>query len=138
MSIPPFGTGVHQGFRCTRCQETPAMTASPLLPAPAPDGPDAESHLHEPAIAAQATTPSAARLSRYRMHADRPGLRLRAGEVILGVPYALAEATMVMPVRCESDGHNPATLLSPEELEDLGPTDQLLGPCSWGKAGVRP
>jgi hypothetical protein len=72
------------------------------------------------------------------MHADRPGLRLRAGEVILGVPYALAESTMVMPVRCEIDGHNPATLLSPEELEDLGPTDQLLGPCSWGKAGLRP
>lgn len=112
------------------------MTASPLLPAP--EGPEAESHPHEPAIPAQSTTPSTTRLSRYRMHTDRPGLRLRAGEVILGVPYALAGATMVMPVRCESDGHNPATLLSPEELEDLGPTDQLLGPCSWGKAGVRP
>ena len=112
------------------------MTVSPLLPAP--DGPDAERHPHEPAIAAQSTTPGAARLSRYRMHTDRPGLRLGAGEVVLGVPCALAEATMVMPVRCESDGHNPGALLSPEELEDLGPTDQLLGPCSWGKAGVRP
>lgn len=108
------------------------MTASPLLPAP--DGPDAESHPPRP----NAATRGAARLSRYRMHTDRPGLRLRAGEVMLGVPYALAGATMVMPVRCESDGHNPGALLSTEELEDLGPTDHLLGPCSWGKAGVRP
>lgn len=112
------------------------MPASPLLPTP--DATDAENRSHEPVIAAQSSTSSKARLSRYRMHTDRPGLRLRAGEVILGVPYSLAGATMVMPVRCESDGHNPGALLSPEELEDLGPTDQLLGPCSWGKAGVRP
>lgn len=112
------------------------MPASPLLPTP--DGTDAGNRSHEPVVAAPSSASGKARLSRYRMHADRPGLRLRAGEVILGIPYALAGATMVMPVRCESDGHNPGSLLSPEELEDLGPTDQLLGPCSWGKAGVRP
>ncbi|MFI7482488.1 hypothetical protein ACH9EU_08715 [Kocuria sp. M1R5S2] len=114
------------------------MTASPLAPDPTTDGPGTENHPHGPASADPVTAPVTARLSRYRMHTDRPGLRLRAGEVILGVPYALAEATMVMPVRCESDGHNPGALLSTEELEDLGPTDQLLGPYSWGKAGVRP
>lgn len=114
------------------------MTASPLVPAPTPNDHGASHHTRGPASAEPVTARAATRLSRYRMHTDRPGLRLRAGEVILGVPYALAETTMVLPVRCESDGHNPATLLSPEELEDLGPTDQLLGPCSWGKAGVRP
>ncbi|MEX5235107.1 hypothetical protein [Kocuria arenosa] len=114
------------------------MTASPVVPAPAPDGSDTAIQQHSANVAGPVSSGGIARLSRYRMHTDRPGLHLRAGEVILGVPYVLAESTMVMPVRCESDGHNPATLLSTEELEDLGPTDQLLGPCSWGKAGVRP
>lgn len=111
------------------------MTASPLVPAP--DGPDTGNRPHG-ADAAEPVTPRViARLSRYRMHTDRPGLHLRAGEVLLGIPYALADSTMVMPVRCESDGHNPGALLSTEELEDLGPTDQLLGPRSWGQSGVR-
>ncbi|MFF0991408.1 hypothetical protein [Kocuria nitroreducens] len=114
------------------------MTASPQAPVPALDGPDAGIHRPGADAADLGTARPTTRLSRYRMHADRPGLRLREGEVILGVPYALAESTMVMPVRCESDGHNPGALLSAEELEDLGPSDQLLGPCSWGKAGVRP
>ncbi|MEX5258033.1 UNVERIFIED_CONTAM: hypothetical protein RF653_08835 [Kocuria sp. CPCC 205316] len=106
------------------------MTASPLVPTPTLDDRAAEA-------ADRGTARATARLSRYRMHTDRPGLRLRAGEVILGTPYASTEATMVVPVRCETDGHNPGALLSTDELEDLGPTDELLGPCSWGKPGVR-
>ncbi|MFF0991554.1 hypothetical protein [Kocuria nitroreducens] len=86
------------------------------------------------AAATQQATP---RLSRYRLHTDRPGLSLRAGEVILGTPYESVESALVVLVRCETDGHNPGVVLLSEELEDLGPTAQLLGPCSWGKLGAR-
>lgn len=113
------------------------MTASPLVPAPAPDGPDTGDRQPGVDAAEPVTVRVVARVSRYRMHADRPGLRLRAGEVILGIPYALVGTTMVMPVRCESDDHNPGPLLSTEELEDLGPTDQILSPRSWDRSGVR-
>ncbi|MEX5270229.1 hypothetical protein [Kocuria sabuli] len=102
------------------------MTAPRPVHAPALDDHDA---------AAEQVTP---RLSRYRLRTDRPGLSLRAGEVILGAPYESDDSAMVVLVRCETDGHNPGVVLSREELEDLGPTAQLLGPCSWGKPGVRP
>ncbi|MEX5271141.1 hypothetical protein [Kocuria sabuli] len=101
-------------------------------PAPAPI------HDHGADAAGPAAADSNPRLSRYRLRSDRPGLSLRAGEVILGAPYESADSALVVVVRCETDGHNPGVVLSREELEDLGPTAQLLGPCSWGKPGVRP
>jgi hypothetical protein len=64
-------------------------------------------------------------------------LNLHAGEIVLCAPYQPAGQTMVVLVRCEADGHNPGALLPVEELEDLGPTGQTLGPGSWGKPGVR-
>jgi hypothetical protein len=85
-------------------------------------------------VAAQATP----RLSRYRLRTDRPGLSLRAGEVILGAPYEPAGSALVVVAGCEADGHNPSVVLASEESEDLGSTDQLLDPYSWGKPGVRP
>lgn len=113
------------------------MTASPLVPAPVPDRPETTPHNPAADAAAPVTARTTPQLSRYRMHADRPGLHLRAGEVLLGIPYESTDPKMVMPVRCESDGHNPGALLPTDELEHLGTTDQLLGPCSWGKSGVR-
>lgn len=95
-------------------------------------------HDHDADAVGPITVRATSRLSRYRLHTDRPGLSLRAGEVILGAPYESADSAMVVLVRCEIDGHNPGVVLSTEELEDLGPTAQLLGPCSWGKPGVRP
>lgn len=106
-------------------------------PVPAPDRFETTAHDHGADAADPVVARATPRLSRYRMHTDRPGLHLRAGEVILGTPYEPAGSTMVVLVRCETDGHNPGALLSTDELEDLGPTDQLLGPCSWGKPGVR-
>ena len=82
--------------------------------------------------------PDMIRLSRYRMRADRPGLRLRAGETVLCAPYAPTESHMLVLVRCETDGHNPGVLLSVAEVEYLGPTEEILGPCAWGRPGVRP
>jgi hypothetical protein len=58
--------------------------------------------------------------------------------VIRGTPYEPADSALVVLVRCETDGHHSGVVLSSEELEDLGPTALLLGPCSWGKPGVRP
>lgn len=113
------------------------MTAPHPLPAPTPVRPETAAHAHDADAARPVAARATPRLSRYRMHTDRPGLRLRAGEVILGTPYEPADSTMVVLVRCETDGHNPGALLSTDELEDLGPTDQLLGPCSWGNPGVR-
>ncbi|KLU09748.1 hypothetical protein [Kocuria sp. SM24M-10] len=78
------------------------------------------------------------RLSRYRMRADRPGLRLRAGETVLCALYAPTESHLLVLVRCETDGHNPGVLLSVAEVEYLGPTEEILGPCAWGRPGVRP
>ncbi|MGQ1799095.1 hypothetical protein ACT4S5_18465 [Kocuria oceani] len=113
------------------------MTASPLVPAPTLQDPHAQTHQPDAETTGPVPARGTDRLTRYRMNTDRPGLHLRAGEVILGIPYASTESDMVMPVRCESDGHNPGALLAREELEDLGATDQLLGPYSWGKPGVR-
>ncbi|MEX5298425.1 hypothetical protein RCG67_06560 [Kocuria sp. CPCC 205292] len=97
------------------------MTVSSPIPAPVPGRP--------------ASTPP--RVSRYRMQVDRPGLDLRAGETVLCAPYEPAELNMVVVVRCEADGHSPGALLPLGEVEHLGPTDEHLGPCSWGKPGVR-
>ncbi len=94
------------------------MTAAGLSPAPRPD----------------AAPPL---VSRYRMRVDRPGLDLRAGETVLCAPYEPAELDMVVVVRCEADGHSPGALLPLGELEHLGATDEHLGPCSWGRPGVR-
>lgn len=97
------------------------MTAHSLTPAP-------------PSTTSAAAAP---RVSRYRMQVDRPGLHLRAGETVLGIPYEPADLGMVVVVRCETDGHSPGALLPAGEVEDLGPTGEHLGPCSWGKPGVR-
>ncbi|MFI7742627.1 hypothetical protein [Kocuria rhizosphaericola] len=97
------------------------MTAAGLSPAPRPER--------------SAAAPP--RVSRYRMQVDRPGLDLRAGETVLCAPYEPAELNMVVVVRCEADGHSPGALLPLGELEHLGPTGERLGPCSWGKPGVR-
>lgn len=102
------------------------MTAPVLPPAPRDVRPCAAS----PSIAPQ--------VSRYRMRSDRPGLSLRAGEIVLCAPYAPAERNMLVLVRCEVDGHGPGALLSVNEVEHLGLTGETLGPCSWGKPGVRP
>lgn len=77
------------------------------------------------------------RLSRYRMRADRHGLHLHAGEVVLCAPYEPVALNMVVVVRCESDGHSPGALLSTSEVEYLGTTSEPLGPCSWGTPGPR-
>lgn len=81
--------------------------------------------------------PAHTRLSRYRMRADRHGLRLRAGEIVLCVPYESSDPDVLVLVRCEADGHGPGALLSAREVEHLGPTEEALGPFSWGKPGVR-
>lgn len=78
------------------------------------------------------------RLSRYRMRTERPGLRLRAGETVLCIPYAPTEAHLLVLVRCEADGYNPGVLLSVGEVEYLESTGEILGPCAWGRPGVRP
>ncbi|MHC5557472.1 hypothetical protein [Kocuria sp. U4B] len=77
-------------------------------------------------------------LSRYRMRTDRPGLRLRAGEIVLGIPSEPAHPGMVALVRCETDRHNPGTVLPLHELEHIELTGETLGPGSWGRPGVRP
>jgi len=72
------------------------------------------------------------------MRSDRPGLNLRAGETVLCAPYEPAELNMLVLVRCEADGHSPGALLSVGEVEYLEPTGETLGPCAWGRPGVRP
>ena len=79
----------------------------------------------------------APRLARYRMRVDRQGLRLRAGEIVLGAPYGPAAPDMVVLVRCEADGHSPGALIPSQEVEHLEATDEALGPFSWGRPGVR-
>jgi hypothetical protein len=105
------------------------MTAPPVFPA---------SPNHHPDSRAEAGASSAPlRLSRYRMRSDRPGLNLRAGEIVLCAPYEPAELNMLVLVRCETDGHSPGALLSVSEVEYLEQTHEVLGPCAWGRPGVR-
>ncbi|MHC5560681.1 hypothetical protein [Kocuria sp. U4B] len=105
------------------------MTAPPVLPA--------SPHHHPDARVETGASSALLRLSRYRMRTDRPGLNLRAGETVLCTPYEPAELNMLVLVRCETDGHSPGALLSVSEVEYLEPTPELLGPCAWGKPGVR-
>ncbi|MFF0989126.1 hypothetical protein [Kocuria nitroreducens] len=79
-----------------------------------------------------------ARLRRYRMLVDRPGLKLRAGELVLCADYEPAPHQAVVPVRCESDGYAPGALLSRAEVEFLERTDEVFGAMSWGRHGARP
>lgn len=82
------------------------------------------------------TVPSTT-LSRYRLLADRPGLNLRAGEVVLCAVYEPAALGMVVLVRCESDGHAPGALLPVRELELIEHTGTPAGPVVWSVPGVR-
>lgn len=77
------------------------------------------------------------RLGRYRMVLDRPGLKLRAGELVLCAEYEYAPHQAVMPVRCEADGYAPGALLAREEVEFLERTTEVLSLVSWGKPGAR-
>lgn len=95
------------------------MTAPPVLPASPHNHPDSRAE----AVASLAPL----RLSRYRMRTDRPGLNLRAGEIVLCAPYEPAQLNMLVLVRCEADGHSPGALLSVSEVEYLEPTPELLG-----------
>lgn len=94
-------------------------------------------HSLTPAPLSTTSEAAAPRVFRYRMLGDRPGLDLRAGETVLGIPYEPAHLDMVVVVRCEADGHSPGALLSAGEVEDLGPTGEHIGPFSWGRPGVR-
>ncbi|MFC4904998.1 hypothetical protein [Kocuria oceani] len=76
-------------------------------------------------------------LSRCRVLADRPGLGLRAGELVLCAPYEPAELGMVVLVRCEADGHSPGALLSAGEVEVLEPALELVAPRTWHRPGHR-
>ncbi|MUN62644.1 hypothetical protein GMA12_05745 [Kocuria sediminis] len=76
-------------------------------------------------------------LSRYRVRTDRPGLNLRAGEIVLCAVYEPASLGMVVLVRCESDGHAPGALLPVRELELVEHTGTVAGPVVWSAPGVR-
>ncbi|MFI7483649.1 hypothetical protein ACH9EU_14700 [Kocuria sp. M1R5S2] len=78
-----------------------------------------------------------ARLIRFRVRADHHGLRLRAGESVLCVPYEPAELGMVVLVRCESDGHAPGALLSVRELDYVGEAGRHAGDVDWDEPGTR-
>lgn len=79
-----------------------------------------------------------ARLRRYRMLGNRPGLKLTVGELVLCVDYEFAPHQTVVPVRCEVDGYAPGALLARAEVEFVEHTDEVFGAMSWGKPGVRP
>jgi hypothetical protein len=78
-----------------------------------------------------------ARLRRYRMLADRPGLKLRAGELVLCIDYEHAPHQALVPVRCESDDYAPGALLARADVEFLEQSDEVFGAMSWGKPGGR-
>lgn len=81
---------------------------------------------------------SPARLRRYRMLADRPGLKLRAGELVLCIDYEYAPHQALVPVRCEADDYAPGALLARADVEFLEQSHEVFGPMSWGKPGARP
>ena len=78
-----------------------------------------------------------ARLRRYRMLADRPGLKLHAGELVLCIYYEYAPHQAVVPVRCEADDYAPGALLARADVEFLELSDEVFGAMSWGKPGGR-
>ena len=78
-----------------------------------------------------------ARLRRYRMLADRPGLKLPAGEMVLCIDYEHAPHQSVVPVRCEADDYAPGALLARTDVEFLEHSNEVLGAMSWGKHGRR-
>jgi len=78
-----------------------------------------------------------ARLRRYRMLADRPDLKLRAGELVLCIDYEHAPHQAVVPVRCEADDYAPGALLARAGVEFLEHTPEVFGAMSWGKPGGR-
>jgi hypothetical protein len=82
-------------------------------------------------------TAPATPLSRYRVRSDRPGLNLRAGEIVLCAVYEPASLGMVVLVRCEADGHAPGALLPARELELIEHTGAVAGPVVWSAPGVR-
>lgn len=77
------------------------------------------------------------RLRRYRMLANRPGLKLNAGELVLCVDYEHAPHQTVVAVRCEADGYAPGALLARTEVEFLEQATEVFGAMSWGKPGSR-
>jgi hypothetical protein len=78
-----------------------------------------------------------ARLRRYRMLADRPGLKLHAGELVLCIDYEYAPHQAVVVVRCEADDYAPGALLARADVEFLEHSTEVFGAMSWGKPGVR-
>lgn len=84
-------------------------------------------------------TPSitAGSLSRCRVRADRAGLNLRAGEIVVCAVYEPADLGMVVLVRCEADGHRPGALIPADEVEVIGPALEPLGVSVWDKPGQR-
>ncbi|GAB2603685.1 hypothetical protein GCM10009696_06500 [Kocuria himachalensis] len=78
-----------------------------------------------------------ARLRRYRILADRPGLKLRAGELVLCIDYEYAPHQALVPVRCEADDYAPGALLARADVEFLEHSDEVFGAMSWGKPGGR-
>ncbi|MHC5557573.1 hypothetical protein [Kocuria sp. U4B] len=114
------------------------MCVPALIPLPAPS----PAELLPPPAAGDGAEPDrsapSARLGRYRVRADRAGPNLRAGELVLCVPYEPVALGLVVLVRCEADGHRPGVLLPAEELEYLEPAHGRFGPCTWDEPGVRP
>jgi hypothetical protein len=113
------------------------MSDSVLIPA-AGDPP-----LPVPRIGVGLTVPAipsvtTAGLSRYRVRADRAGVDLRAGEIVLCAPYEPARLGMVVLVRCEADGYSPGALIPAATVEYLGPAPQPTGARTWSTPGVRP
>lgn len=76
-------------------------------------------------------------LRRYRMLADRPGLKLRVGELVLCIDYEYAPHQALVPVRCEADDYAPGALLARADVEFLERSDEEFGAMSWGKPGRR-
>ncbi|MFI7582994.1 hypothetical protein ACH9DO_04285 [Kocuria sp. M1N1S27] len=87
--------------------------------------------------AGSASEKTPARLRRYRMLADRPGLKLHAGELVLCIDYEYAPHQALVPVRCEADDYAPGALLARADVEFLGQSDEVFGAMSWGKPGAR-
>jgi hypothetical protein len=90
----------------------------------------------EPAAEAQLSL-TGSRLIRFRVRADHHGLRLRAGESVLCVPYEPEELGMVVLVRCEGDGHAPGALLSVRELDYVEEAGRYAGEADWDEPGTR-
>ncbi|MEX5258000.1 hypothetical protein [Kocuria arenosa] len=128
----------HTGSHCAsrtghRARHLHAVPEPRLPEAPQPELPGIGVGTAPQILPAAPATP----LSRYRVRADRPGLNLRAGEIVLCAAYEPVALGMVVLVRCESDGHAPGALLSVRELELIEHTEALAGPVAWSVPGVR-